>query len=112
MKKVLVVDHRNDRRNKLRKSLSELSGIQVEARSEIEKSDYESGKYDLALVHAGNKEGPYIEDGWLSPGTRVVIFSGTFSQEEAEADGIVYLSARYIEDSWNLQSFISRHAEK
>ena len=84
-----------------------MPGIEVHSRASISQSEYETGGYDLALVHQGNDEGLYIEDGWHSPGTCLVLFSGGGDQPPFDiTQGITYVTRRYLEAGDNLRQLV------
>ena len=108
MHKILLLDVRSERRERLRKVMEQAESIEVDARSAIDRAAYESGEFEVAVVHYGNKEGPFIEYGWGSGGMKVVLFSGGFTQPVAESEGTIYASASYLEEGENLKNLIER----
>lgn len=107
MKRVLLLDHQADRRDRLTTAIRALPGVCVDARERITRCEYESGIFNVALVHLNNVEGPFIEDGWLAEGTSVVLFSGSNTAPLTKGDdGLLYASARHIENPSNLHRLL------
>lgn len=107
---VLLLDIRNDRRNRLEQALKSVDWLRVDSKPKIDRSTYEASNFDIAVVHYGNREGPLIEDGWESKDTKVIIFSGGFTQPVAESEGTVYARASYLEEGDNLTTLLERVA--
>ena len=112
MIKVLALDYRPERREKLASMLVRYGSIRVDAKDRLTRDQYEGGDYDIAVIHYGNVEGPHIEEGWESPDTKVILFSGHFRQPLAETDDVLYVSARFIEDEDNLRILLDKVLKK
>ena len=104
--KLLILDKRSDRRERLATMASRFGCIRVDPLGEIVREDYEKGVYDVALGHHSNKEAMDIEDVWVSPGTKVVFFSGGFDMDFAEEDGFIYVKDQIILDEGNLKQVL------
>lgn len=112
MVKVLLLDCRNGRREKLASMLVRYGNVRVDSKEQLTRDQYEAGEYDVAVVHYGNVEGPHIEDGWSAPNTRVILFSGNFGQSLAETDGVLYVSARFVEQEDNFRMLLDKVLSK
>jgi hypothetical protein len=106
--RVLILDERDERRERLANMASRFGCLRIDPLAMIPREEFESGIYDMALVHYNNDEGPFIEEGWMSPNTQIVLFSGGFREPFTEEDGIFYVSARFIEDEVNLKRVLER----
>ena len=97
MIKLLLLDNRRGRRDDIVKLISEDSDIRVDAQDQVSECEIASGHYDLAIVHAGNEEANHIEDEtWDVGKARVILFSGGFTKDCSEVDGMLYVSERYL----------------
>lgn len=108
MTTVLLIDVNEVRREKLRKALESCSTVQVNVddRSTIDQATYEAGGFDLAVVHYGNDEGPFIEGIWKLNNARLVLFSGGFSQPFAISNGTAYAKASHLETNEGVTKLI------
>ena len=98
VKKILILDNRDHRRERLHATAVSMGEFDVDAKPAIEQTDFESAGYDVALVHLGNPESHSILSGWSAPTTKLVLFSGTW-KSIADSEGVTYASAKMIEDA-------------
>ena len=105
---LLILDVRSDRRERLATMASRFGCIRVDPMGEIRREDFEKGGYDVALVHYNNKEGMDIQDVWVSPGTKVVFFSGGFDMDIDEDESFIYVKDQIILDEGNLKQILQR----
>ncbi|MFC1695222.1 hypothetical protein ACFL1C_03750 [Pseudomonadota bacterium] len=106
--KLLILDERSDRRERLAMMASRFGCIRVDPLGEIGREDFEKGAYDVAFVHYNNKEGMDIEDVWVSPGTKIVFFSGGFDMDIDEDEGFIYVKDQIIQNEGNLKQILQR----
>jgi len=112
-KKILIVDNNSGGRlEKLEALCSEcLPLAHIYAVPSINRQNYISGQYDLVLAHEGNHESADIEEGWDSPDTRIILFSGGNSQPLSDFDGIYYAKDTYLTDKNNLNNLLNKILE-
>lgn len=109
--KILLVDDNDNRRHQLTeifRCYHRHNECCLDPRPHIEQKDFENSIYDIAIVHHGNDpEGVAFEEpDWELGDTRVILFSGGFSQEKGITNGIYYVSAPFIENIENFHQLL------
>lgn len=112
--KILLLDNNKERLDNSELLIRCCGNYRVCSRLSINQHDYESGSYDIVLIHYGNKEAESIEDieDWSSKGVMVIFFSGGFSVNKDEHEGVWYVSAAYMESQENICTLLKEVFEK
>lgn len=105
---ILLIDFDNKRRNQISSLLDCYDSCRVDQKSSLLQNEFEQGNYDIVIVHYGNNpEGGCIEnEDWDAGSAKIVLFSGSYSQDKHNYDGMFYVNAQYIEDKDNLHKLL------
>ena len=100
---ILLLDCDDERRIGIEPLLKSHVKCIVDSRASISRNDFETGEYNLCVVHSSNPEGRDIEfERWIAENAKIILFSGGYTKDKAFDDGIVYVRDDYLESSENV----------